>query len=474
MSNNQNPEKQISTRDLLNSFFRQKLKILTFFVLTIIFVALGLYVWPQKYTAEATLLVKLGRENSSVPSVLTGSQQVLSFGVTKEQVNSEIEIINNNFLVEKTVNELGLDYLFPDSPKPETLLKLVKYYAVKAVNKVKDTFYNSLYAIGLLKKLSDHDAAVYLIQKSLDVSSVKYSNVIKIELMWGNPVIASTVVNTLIRFYMDYRTELYKTPGVLELFKSESVNLKDQLSIRERELQKFRKEWGIISTENQKKTIVERISKLKTSLQENMGDIYKSEKEVEELKSQISDSLPVENRGNDDVTATDNNSLLNPTFPIIIPKLEDKLLDAQVRLAALKEKGRAIEDELKSSEEEFKKIGDKEIELLRIKRNLNITENNYRLYLKKLEESRISKVMDSAKIANVRVISYSYPPYKPTKPRKKLVLIIGALMGLFGGIALAFYSEYLDHSIKNVEDVENYLNLPVITSIREVKRKYRF
>ena len=43
-------------------------------------------------------------------------------------------------------------------------------------------------------------------------------------------------------------------------------------------------------------------------------------------------------------------------------------------------------------------------------------------------------------------------------------------MGLIGGFGLAFVMEYLDHSLRTSEDVEHYLNLPVLACIPETKR----
>ena len=95
---------------------------------------------------------------------------------------------------------------------------------------------------------------------------------------------------------------------------------------------------------------------------------------------------------------------------------------------------------------------------------------NYRLYLTKFEESRISNAMDTEKIANVSLIEPARPPLKPVGPKVMLNMVLALFLGAFGGLGLAFFMEYLDDSLEQTEDVEAYLEVPVLTSIPEMKK----
>jgi polysaccharide biosynthesis transport protein len=53
----------------------------------------------------------------------------------------------------------------------------------------------------------------------------------------------------------------------------------------------------------------------------------------------------------------------------------------------------------------------------------------------------------------------------PAKPRVPLQLALGAVVGIVFGIGLAFFLEYLDTSVKTLEDVERYLGVPVLAVI---------
>jgi len=62
----------------------------------------------------------------------------------------------------------------------------------------------------------------------------------------------------------------------------------------------------------------------------------------------------------------------------------------------------------------------------------------------------------------VEVFEPAQPPMKPFSPRWALNIALSAFVGGVFGVGLAFFIEYLDTSVKTVDDVERHLNTPVI------------
>jgi len=62
----------------------------------------------------------------------------------------------------------------------------------------------------------------------------------------------------------------------------------------------------------------------------------------------------------------------------------------------------------------------------------------------------------------VDVIESAVPNPIPVKPNKKLVIPLGIVAGLLIGVLLAFFIEYLDTSVKTIDDVERALQAPVL------------
>jgi polysaccharide biosynthesis transport protein len=63
------------------------------------------------------------------------------------------------------------------------------------------------------------------------------------------------------------------------------------------------------------------------------------------------------------------------------------------------------------------------------------------------------------------IYAIAEPEARPSKPNVLLNLSIGAVMGLFFGLGLAFFLEYMDTSVKSMDDVEKFLGVPVLAVI---------
>jgi capsular exopolysaccharide synthesis family protein len=57
------------------------------------------------------------------------------------------------------------------------------------------------------------------------------------------------------------------------------------------------------------------------------------------------------------------------------------------------------------------------------------------------------------------------PALGPSKPNKRLNIMLGVMVGLVFSVFLAFFIEYLDTSVKTLEDVESALQIPVLAVI---------
>jgi succinoglycan biosynthesis transport protein ExoP len=62
----------------------------------------------------------------------------------------------------------------------------------------------------------------------------------------------------------------------------------------------------------------------------------------------------------------------------------------------------------------------------------------------------------------VTIIDQAQPGKSPVRPNKTLNIILGIVIGLMVGVGLAFFIEYLDTSVKTIDDVERALQSPVL------------
>jgi len=91
--------------------------------------------------------------------------------------------------------------------------------------------------------------------------------------------------------------------------------------------------------------------------------------------------------------------------------------------------------------------------------------DEYRQCWDSLQRAKTSAALDSDRISNVVVVQPATHPMAPIKPNKALNLLLGLLIGLGGGVALALLREFIDDTLKNERDVEARLRIPVLASI---------
>jgi len=70
----------------------------------------------------------------------------------------------------------------------------------------------------------------------------------------------------------------------------------------------------------------------------------------------------------------------------------------------------------------------------------------------------------------VEIIEEAEAPERPSSPLVVLNIFLSVVLGLLAGTGLAFFVEYLDVSIKTVDEVEKYLGLPVLAVIPQQSR----
>jgi uncharacterized protein involved in exopolysaccharide biosynthesis len=120
-------------------------------------------------------------------------------------------------------------------------------------------------------------------------------------------------------------------------------------------------------------------------------------------------------------------------------------------------------EELKA---ELRQLDRYAVKLKEIAGSISNAEKSYARYVDQREEARLAALSDP-KMTNVRVLHYAAIPEIPVVSRMTLIQI-GSLLGLLMGLGLAFVLEFFDHSLGNKEDVEYYLELPLLASIPDM------
>src|SRR4030043_394564 len=90
------------------------------------------------------------------------------------------------------------------------------------------------------------------------------------------------------------------------------------------------------------------------------------------------------------------------------------------------------------------------------------------LLLKKLQEASLTSGIS---VTNLQIVDGAIIPKSPVKPDRSRNLLLALVIGLFGGIGAAFFTDYLDNTIKTAEDVDKKLDLPLLDVIPRTNMK---
>jgi capsular exopolysaccharide synthesis family protein len=95
-----------------------------------------------------------------------------------------------------------------------------------------------------------------------------------------------------------------------------------------------------------------------------------------------------------------------------------------------------------------------------VKRELGEKIEFHRLLGVKIAQEKLD--LEIPKTSIVEITGQAEPGDRPVKPNKTLNIVLGVIIGLIMGVGLAFFIEYLDTSVKTIDEVERAFQSPVL------------
>ena len=117
------------------------------------------------------------------------------------------------------------------------------------------------------------------------------------------------------------------------------------------------------------------------------------------------------------------------------------------------------------NKEDIRNLSDKEQEFVSLMRDVTVANEIYVMLAKRLEEA---KVAEASVATEVQVVDTATLPTAPVAPKKAMTLLLAALLGILASSGFVVVRELLNRTIKNSDDVANYLDLPVLGSVPDI------
>ncbi|HEV7891438.1 MAG TPA: polysaccharide biosynthesis tyrosine autokinase [Pyrinomonadaceae bacterium] len=112
-----------------------------------------------------------------------------------------------------------------------------------------------------------------------------------------------------------------------------------------------------------------------------------------------------------------------------------------------------------------------ETSLADLDQRIETDRQNLNLYMQRANELRVTSYDNVA--GNVSMVEEARVPRAPIGPARARNIIIALLLSLGVGVGLAFLLDYLDDTLKSVEDVDRHLHLPTLALIPAPREQRR-
>ena len=345
------------------------------------------------------------------------------------------------------------------------------------------------------------EAAYGKLRGMLSLKQIRGTELLELDVTDTSPEESTQIVNAVAESYQDARKqqmqELNRTSvdsldGDLQV-QSQKVN---DLELR---LQKMRREHPDLrdsSPDNQ----VEHADPYQAEVDSRQSEVDKYTTQIAGLKSQLGQVEQL--RGDELMRALATLQINDPTIQQVLPKYQDAVSSEAALLnsglgpnhpkvksliAARDVYTRQLTDQVGSIKHSLSiqlEIAEKTLESvtkqltdLRGQQRLG-RENSTEYDIVKEDYNKARAILQSASMKSAETrMDLSMPvrpvviwdkaevPTGPSSPRVALNMSLGVLLGLVVGVGLAFFIEYLDTSVKTMEDVETMLGVPVLAII---------
>ena len=451
-------ERETNLRDYWVILMKRKWTIVAFALPLLAIVTIYSFVVKPTYTAKGTLLIE------KEPNILTFEEIFQIEAFNQDYYQTQYKLLESRSLTERAVESLGL------------------YEDEKFVGKVsgKENLPDKSDPV-IRSKLIDS------FQGRLKVNPIRNTRLVEVSFKDHNPEFAASAVNTIFDSFIDMNieTKYEATEQATEFLTKQIKSLRAEIEEREKELQEYGAEKNIIALSDKETTIVEKLAELNRALTEAQIDWVKKETYYNEIKVASADYIPDalnnlliqrlrEDYGRLKREYTKKEETFLPEYPEM-QRLKAELESAKQSLeaetkalitgaysdyqAALKRE-RSLQAVFDRQKQEAIEMNSNAILYNSLKIEIENKQKLLESLIRRQSETGVSARLKGLRTSNVKVVDRAQAPLYPSSPRKKLNMILALLMGLFGGVGLAFFFEWLDNSVKNFEDVEKVTGLP--------------
>jgi succinoglycan biosynthesis transport protein ExoP len=438
----------------------RKAIIITVFLITAIIATAVTFILPESYASTAR--IKVESEGADI-STMNGAPAANMMGYDPYFIQTTFEIMQSqvvlsNVIAAKNLNvEWGKKFFNGDTLKTSETMEILK--------------------------------------QRIRLEPVRNTKIIAITVYSDDKNEAASIANAIAQAYRDYRFDTRKqlTSNGLGALQDEFSKEEQQIQLVQGKVDHLRNELKINdqpqATEPTASLDTDTLQALHRQMIERQGIYTESETQLDKLKGKdkvkLRDVLPsvindstladLQNRLHesqqkiaalkidyavDSVTVRRVQSLIDE----LNIEIDDRVAGIMAGLESKVDSNKAALDAITQSVEDAKAKdmveSAKNQPYYEQKRKLVQMQDLHKLLYSKIEATKLDLQMPVTSI--VQITDQAEPGKAPVKPNKPVNIALGLVFGLIMGVGLAFFIEYLDTSVKTIDDVERTFQAPVL------------
>jgi succinoglycan biosynthesis transport protein ExoP len=358
------------------------------------------------------------------------------------------------------------------------------------------------------------DVAAERLRARLEVLPVKYSFLVDLTWVHEDPVFAAEVVNELADAYIHFSlsAHLSTSEQAREFLAEQIVTLKEEIAVMEERLLEYAEDKNILSIDESDNVALQALQDIAEELTIAETALARAEAARQSANTTATESLPEVMRSEligrlraeyamYEAEYSEESRVFGDDWPGMQTlqsrldqsrrrlELESEHIANQVRAAReaeylrAKDEVRRLDALLSDKRGAAQRLKRDAVEFASLQSESQKKRETLDALLRRQNEMELSTRLIDADTtsSNITVVEEAKPPTAPFRPRTTLNLVVGLLLGLSLGPALALLLDYLDNTVTSAEEIEKLLSVPVLavipqhgtpdTSLVRVRRK---
>lgn len=451
---------------------------LTMVTLTIVFT----FRMKPVYRTTTTIVIEKQQRTSPITGERSDFESYVSESLT---FNTHFKLITLRSVLEQVIKDLKL--------------YREKELEVSFIKKLLGQFKKNIrLLLGLEEKLLSpqeiREQVIKALQEKIDIEEVRDTRLLKVNVEDHDPVMARDIANSLAQAYVDFdiNNRTKSSQNTLIWLTDHLYEMKKKLEDAEEDFLSYKQNVNLISIEENQKIITQKITEFndayirarnrRMELDAKLAQIeqvLKSSEDISHLRSLIASQF-INDFYSQLMNAEVELSHITKVYKLKHPKvlqIKSKINDVRKKIhqeirkeldnlmaekAVMQAKETVLKKTMADFENEAIETNRNELKFTILKRNVEMNQNLYDALLGRLKEADVTAKIN---ISNIRITDKAVLPNAPVRPNKLMNIILSIIFGLMTGIGVSFLWEYFDRTLCTEDDIQRYLNLPVLSVV---------